>query len=360
MRCWAEVSLGRLRHNFQVVRRRVGPRVAVMAVVKADAYGHGAVPVARALAAEGAVWFGVTCAEEGVELRRAGITQPILLMSGFLPGEETGLAEHRLTPVVYDRAQIAALDALGLPYHLKVNTGMGRLGLERADLEQAALDISRRRKDGIVEGLCTHFASAGEGSAQTDYQVGLFRAALATLGVRGLRARWIHLANSAALATRTDCFGNLVRPGIALYGYLNCEHELDLKQVMSLKTRVVAMRDTPAGTPLGYSAGFVTRQPSRIATLSAGYADGLRRHLSNQGYALVRGRRAPLVGVVSMDLTLVDVTAIPDAAVGDIATLLGEDGRERITAEQVATQCGTIAYEVLCGVGKRVPRVVTD
>lgn len=318
-----------------------------MAVVKAGAYGHGATQIARTLAAEGVPWFGVTTVAEARELRAAGITQSILLLSGFVPGEEDQLAEHRLVPAVYDAAQVAVLESRGLPYHVKVDTGLARLGF----------DANAVVTGPHMEGLLTHLASADQPRArqQTDQQIRKF----ADLRAR-FSTRWIHLANSAALATRTDCWGNLVRPGLALYGYLACPSEMDLRPVLSFKARVLSIRDVPAGTPLGYGARYVTPGPARIAVIGAGYANGLSRLLTNRGHALVRGRRCPMVGAVSMDLTMLDVTAVADAAVGDVATLIGEDGGERITAHDVAALTETIPYEVLCQIGNRVPHVYIE
>jgi alanine racemase len=349
-RTWAEISLPRLRHNYREIRRRVGERAAVMAVVKAGAYGHGAPTVARTLAAEGAEWFGVTTVEEGRELRAAGIAQPILLLSGFAPGEADQVEALRLTPAVYDAQQAGAMESRGLPYHLKVDTGLGRLGFDPAAVVAGP----------HLEGLLTHLASADQpddprARRQTDDQIRRF----AELRAR-IPARWYHLANSAALATRADCWGNLVRPGLALYGYLSCPSELDLRPVLSFKARVLAVREAAAGTPVGYGARYVTPGPARLAVIGAGYADGLSRRLTNGGQALVRGRRCPIAGAVSMDLTMLDVSAAPDAAPGDVATLIGEDGAERITAQDVAALTGSISYEVLCQIGNRVPRVYLD
>ena len=195
---------------------------------------------------------------------------------------------------------------------------------------------------------------------QTDEQIERFRAAQEVVTRAGLRPRWIHLANSAALASRPETWGNLVRPGIALYGCLACPNDLALQPVLSLKTRILSLRHAGAGTPLGYNARYVTPGPQRIAAIAAGYAHGVNRLLTNCGAALVRGRRAPMVGVVSMDLTLLDVTAVPGAAVGDEVTLIGRDGQEEITADEVAALAGTISYEIFCHIGKRVTRIYTS
>jgi len=353
-RCWVEISLSRLRHNYRQICGRVGPDVAVMAVVKAGAYGHGATEVSVALAAVGVPWFGVNTVEEARELRVAGVQQPILLLLGFTPGEEDALHRYNLTPAVSSAEQVATLEARGLPYHVKVDTGLGRLGFD-----PRGVIIGPHMK-----GVLTHLASADQpddarACQQTDQQIRKF-AELRASNPALAAARWTHLANSAALATRTDCWGNLVRPGLALYGYLGCPSEMDLRPVLTFKARILALREVPAGTPLGYGARYVTPAPARIAVIAAGYADGLNRGLTNCGQALVHGRRCPVVGAVSMDLTLLDVTAISGVAPGDVATLIGEDGAERITAHDVAALTNSIAYEVLCQIGNRVPRICLD
>jgi len=346
LRTWAEISLDSLRHNFQAVRDRVGPDVAIMAVVKADAYGHGAADVARTLAAagaaDGATWMGVATVAEGVALRAGGITQPILVLSGFLPGDEAALAECALTPVVYDAAQVDTLEALKIPYHVKVDTGMGRLGFQRE-----ALDAVIPRLGPMFDGLLTHFASADQDVPQNDAQLAQFAAITARL-----HPRWIHAANSAALARRTDCWGNLVRPGLALYGYLDGA-SLPLTPVLSLKTRLLSVKEFPAGSPLGYRGSYVTTRETRVAVAGAGYADGVNRALSNKGHAILHGQRVPILGRVNMDMTLLDVTSLSQAAPGDVATFIGPE----IPATEMAALAGTSPYEILCHVGKRVPRV---
>lgn len=352
-RYWAEISLSRLRHNYRQIRKRVGDQVAVMAVVKSDAYGHGAVEVARALAGEGAPWFGVSSTRGGAELREAGITQPICVLTGFLPGEEDLLAAHRLTPAIYSADQITRLEARHLPYHVKIDTGMGRLGFGPGAIETGP----------HMEGVLTHLSSADqpgdpESVRRTEDQIRRFAEARAAVPALG-RAPWTHLANSAALATRNDCMGNLVRPGLALYGYVNCAHGLDLLPVASLRARILSLRDVPAGAPIGYGGTHVTLTPARIAVLAVGYANGISRALSGRGQALVRGRRVPMVGLVTMDLTLLDVTGVPGVEPGDVATLIGEDGGERITATEIAQLAGTVPYEVLTGLHPRIPHLYT-
>ncbi len=362
---WAEVSLPRLRENFQAICELVGPQVRVMAVVKADAYGHGAREVARALAAEGAAWFGVTAADEAAALRDAGIAQPIALLSGFWPGEEETLRAGRLTPVVFSREQVERLENFGrarsvkMPFHLKVDTGMRRLGIGADEVAPFAAAL-RGCRHAEIEGLCTHLASADDSLEQTRWQLEIFAGALRCLRQQGFHPPLVHLANSAAMARLPESRGTLVRPGLALYGYQLCETPLRVSPALSLKARVVSVRQAPAGAAVGYGASYVTPAPARIATVCAGYADGVNRALSNRGRAIVRGRFTPVVGRVNMDFTLLDVTAAPEVDTGDEVVLIGRQGDAEVTAAEHAGLAGTIPYEILCNIGPRVPRVYVD
>jgi len=378
---WAEISLSSLAHNLRAIRRHVGRRRRVLAIVKANAYGHGAVPVAKTLGRAGADWFGVTSTAEGVELRESGIRQPILVLSGFWPGEERLLVAHRLTPAITQIEQLHHLEravagaarsqrfpARPFDVHLKIDTGMNRLGIPPADLGKfvrALADCPRLRLDGTF----THFASAEVFTTdQTEQQEALFRSALD--GLRSLRVDpgTVHLANSAAIAARPDTWADMVRPGALLYGYhqffepaerkTEMEEKLPLRPAFSLRARVISLRNVPSGVGVGYSARFVTGRPSRIAVLAAGYADGIVRSLTNRGRVLLRGRCAPLVGVVSMDLTMVDVTELPEVRLGDVATIYGIAGPQgpTIWASDVARLLGTVTSDLLCSVGHRVPR----
>lgn len=360
---FAEISLTRLAENLQAVRACVGDGVEVMAVVKANAYGHGVEQAARALASAGADWFGVTGAGEAAELRRAGIEHPILLLSGFWPGEEEAIATLRLAPAIFSDEQLRLLNAEGerrgavLPFHLKINTGMTRLGLDPDQLpgflEQVRLCRSVR-----LDGLMSHFASAeNPDETQSLEQMAVFQRVCGTARAAGFQPRFFHLANSAGLARFPESRHNLVRPGLALYGYQSPGHGLKLTPALSLHSRIMSVRAVPAGTPIGYGAGYVARQASRIAAVPAGYADGINRRLSNRGHALVRGCCAPIVGRVSMDLTLLDVTAIDGASPGDAVVFIGRQGRREVTAADHADWAGTIPYEILCNLGPRVPRI---
>lgn len=371
---WVEISLSKLRRNCARVRALAGSR-KVMAVVKADAYGHGAVPVAQSLAACGVDWFGVATVEEALELRAAGIAQPILLLGGLYMSDPAHLIEYRLTPSVSSTArldtyaQCARRYGQPIEFHLKVDTGIGRLGLPPDRL--ASFLCHYRELEGLrLTGFFTHLASAEDLVAtQTQDQSSRFRAALAELGGAGIAPEWIHVSNSAALLAGLPFPENLVRVGALLFGYClplvmppgRETQELEaFEPVLTFKSRVVFLKDVPSGTPLGYGAAFHTRRPSRIATVPVGFADGLSRALSNRGRAIVRDRYAPIVGNISMDLTLLDVTDIPGVDVGDEVMLLGRSDHCSITAVQTAQSLGTVPYEVLCSIGKRVPRLYID
>ena len=355
----AEIDLGAIAHNLGVVRRAVGS-AAVLAVVKADGYGHGVVPVAARLQQEGVDGFGVALAEEGLELREAGVSAPILVLNGVYGGAHKEVLDAGLTPVVYDLGELAAFAraARGRAFgvHLKVDTGMGRLGVVAAELE-GFLDGLARVRGARIDGLMTHFASADSDPVQTREQLERFATARALVAARGHRPRTVHAANSAAALAVADARFDLVRTGIALYGLAPAPGTGEgLRPAMRLRTEVIAVRDLPADSPIGYGATFRTSRPSRIATVPVGYGDGLLRSTSNRGHMLVQGQRAPIVGNVSMDLTTLDVTGVAGVAVGDEVVLLGAQGSDRIGAEEIAVSAGTIMYEVLTNVSRRVPR----
>jgi len=378
---WAEVRLNALAGNLRAIRRHVNPppvdrrarRCKVLAVVKANAYGLGAAPVAKALAKAGADWFGVTCTAEGAELREAGIRQPILLLTGFWPGEERRLLEYRLTPAITRCEQLRALERVAararcasVGFHLKIDTGMSRLGISPGDVDcfaRALADCPHLR----LEGTFTHFASSEVFTAeQTELQEKFFAGALERLRGLGLQPGLVHMANSAALAARPSTWADMVRPGAVLYGYhqfydppgrkAEIEGKLRLIPALSLRARLISLRDVAPGQGVGYNARFVARQPSRIAVLAAGYADGLVRGLTNRGSVIVRGQFAPLVGTISMDLAMADVTGIEGARVGDVATIYGVDGPAQQSVSDIAHTLGTVTSDLLCALGKRVPR----
>jgi alanine racemase len=361
---WAEIDLEALSGNLAAARRHVGDR-RILAVVKADAYGHGAIAVARALEKERVEIFGVAIPEEGIELRRAGIRAPILVLGGFAPPQADRLLDHDLVPAIYRQDQVeslgsaAARRAVSAVAHLKIDTGMGRLGVPVADVP-AFLSIVGKTSSVRLTGAFSHLAVADEPSDPfTAHQIQLFQEAIGMIRAAGLTADEFHLANSAAIMEHSPAWLTLVRPGLVLYGYSPSPRVtgLALRPVLSLRTRIIYIKDVPAGTSLGYGRTFVASRPTRVASLAIGYDDGLPRLVSNRGHVLVRGLRAPIVGRVSMDLTTVDVTNVPGASLGDEVVVLGAAGENAVGADQLAAWAETISWEVLCGIGGRVPRV---
>ncbi len=333
-----------------------------MAVVKADAYGHGAVQVARCLSSSGVDWFGVATVEEALELRAAGIENPILLLGGLYMSDPAHLIEYNLTPSISSTMRLDTYAECARRYqkpieiHLKVDSGLGRLGLPRDRVKTFVEHYSEL--EGLqLKGLFTHLASAEDlVASQTEEQSERFAEALQQLRALQVSPELIHVSNSAALLTGRVFPENLVRIGALLYGYCMplvvppgqaLPKVPEFEPVLTFKSRIVYMKDIPSGTPLGYSASFFARRPSRIATVPVGYADGLSHALSNRGYAIVRGRRARIVGSISMDLTLLDVTDIPGTDVGEEVILIGESGEAAITAVEVAQLLDTVPYEVL-------------
>jgi alanine racemase len=364
-----EIDLDALRHNLEQARLQAGPDRKVLAVVKADAYGHGAARVAPALQAAGADFFGVAMVEEGAELRRAGIVRPILVLGGLYPGQEEEVLRQELVPCLFDLEAARRLDACArqvgrvFPYHLKLDTGMGRVGFRPGELPAVLRELSALA--GLaMEGVNTHLALADEPEHPfTDEQLRLFRDCLGEIRAAGFAPVHTHLANSAALFSREISECNLVRPGIVLYGGLPAAHfagRLDLKPVMSFRTSVAQLKTVPAGTGISYGHRFRASRPTTLAAIPVGYADGYSRHLSNQGEVLVRGARATVAGTVCMDWTLIDVSHIPGVAVGDQVTLLGRDNGSVVTADEWAQKVGSISYEVFCQVSKRVPRIYKE
>jgi alanine racemase len=372
---WAEISLTAILHNLRVIRQHVGRKRRVLAVVKSNAYGLGAVPISKALEKAGTEWFGVTCANEGIELREAGIQNRILILTGFWPGEEKRLIENHLTPTVtrvgdLPHLERAAKSLRGKPsrvrFHLKINTGMNRMGISPSEVEtfaSALADCPHLQ----LEGTFTHFASAEDFKAQqTDAQECLFRECLDRLQALEISPGIVHMANSGAICARPSTWADMVRPGAILYGYHQSfdppEKKQEIKAILplepclSLRARIISLRDVPPGQGVGYGARFVSERPSRIAVINAGYADGVVRQRTNRGCALLHGRRVPLVGTISMDLTTLDVTDVPEAALGDVITIYGKDGNATIEVSDVAPEIGTVTSDLLCALGRRVPK----
>ncbi len=366
---WAEIDLDALAHNFHVIRERVGPHVRVLAAVKANAYGHGAVECSRRLAREGVDWLGVALPEEGVELRDAGIMKPILCLGGSWVGQEDLCIQHSLTPVVYRIELVESLDRAAsdagktIDIHVKIDTGMGRLGVRCDDLPDFC-DALRRFRNVRVDGALTHLASADDQTKgeYTENQLRRFRGALAMLRDNGFTPTQIHAANSAGLFAFPESRFNLVRPGGTLYGFQRDVLPRDiekpaLRPVMSLYSRIEFLKQVKKGERLGYGGTFETQRDSVIATIPIGYDDGYRRSFSNKSRVIVRDQFAPVVGRVSMDLTIIDVTDVPDVAVDDQVALIGTSDNCSIVAEDLGELAGTISYEITCGISNRVARV---
>jgi len=371
---WAEISLTAILHNLRAIRKQVGASRKILAVVKSNAYGLGAVPVAKALQKAGTEWFGVTCANEGVELREAGIRKRILILTGFWPGEEKRLIQNNLTPTVtrvddlghLERSAKAAGGKSRVRFHLKINTGMNRLGIGADEVDSFARKLAEC-KHIELEGTFTHFASAEDFTAQqTNEQEKVFLACLARLRALGISPGIVHMANSGAICARPGTWADMVRPGAILYGYYQSFDppqkkqevmgQVALQPCLSLRARIISLRNVPVGEGVGYAARFVTKRPSRIAVINAGYADGVVRALTNRGWALVRGKRVPLVGTISMDLTTLDLTDVPEAVLGDVVTIYGKDGDASIEVSEVAHEIGTVTSDLLCALGRRVPK----
>jgi len=373
---WAEIDLNSLAGNFQIVKSHVSDSAKVMAVVKANAYGHGAVACARRLETAGADWFGVALPEEGIELRNAGIAKPILCLAGFWEGQAAGCLQHNLVPTVYRQDNIAALDAAArdrgevADVHVKIDTGMGRLGVRWDEANDFAESL-KGFKSIRVDGLMTHFAAADEPScgALTKDQVARFYNAVAAFREKGFSPSYRHLSNSAGVFAQPaasgkpdgETGGNMVRPGGVLYGLwrdiLNPENgDQAFQPVMSLHSRITLLKWVPAGETVGYGCTFEASRKTLVATIPIGYDDGYKRALSNRGHAIIRGVFATVIGRISMDLTLIDVTNVPDVQMDDEVLLLGRSGELSITAEELGKIAGTLSYEITCGIGSRVTR----
>ena len=367
---FAEIDLAALHHNFNVIRSAIPRGTEILAVVKADAYGHGFMDISRELEQLGVNAFGVAFLAEGIQLRKSGIDKPVLLLGGVYPGQERKCIGYNLSTVVFTREQAQALNqAAGKLFrkaqvHLKIDTGMGRLGIPYAEVPEFLQEL-RKLPDIVLEGIISHFASADELDEQgrhfTRLQAERFEWAMAETRRAGFAPRYIHIANSAGALLRNIPGCNLVRPGIALYGAIpsaDFQGKLDLQPVMRLKSRIAMLKWVEAGTTISYARRFTAGAKTLIASVPVGYADGYCRALTNRGEVLVRGQRARVTGTVCMDWIMLDVTGIADVAIGDQVILIGSDNSGNcIHVEELATAAGTIPYEFFCGISKRVPRV---
>lgn len=362
----ATVDLSALAHNLSEVRRLISPACRIFAVVKADAYGHGLVEVAHVLARQHVGGFAVATVQEAVLLRNAGIREPVLVMAGLLPEETPDLIRYGLTPVVYDQTFAARLaeqipaNVAPWPIHLKLDTGMGRLGFTPAEAWEI---LTRIRAAGQlrIEGLMTHLADADSTDPTfTNQQLAVLDDMVARIRQADLPIPLVHAAGTAGILSHPASHRDAVRPGLMLYGYHTCEQmtvPVSLKPVLSVATKVIQIRSLKKGDSVSYNRTFVAKRPSRIAVLPLGYADGYSRALSDRASVLIRGRRAPVVGRICMDLTMIDVTEVSGAAAGDDVTLIGRQEAESITADDLAGWQDSIPYDVLCAIGTRVPRV---
>ncbi len=367
---WTEINLDNLAYNFHSVKKFVGAEIQYMAIVKADAYGHGAVDCARRFEIEGVDWFGVALPQEGVELRKAGIRKRILCLGSFWKGQETDLLNYNLTPVIYQLEQAELFNAAArdrnsvAEFHLKIDTGMNRIGVRYDELIEFA-DGLKQFKNIHLEGVMTHFAAADDLNEIefTNLQIERFNNSVEMLRDNGFNPVYRDLANSPASVAHPDSYGNMIRLGGVLYGLGDdiLPKEVpnpDLKPVLSLNSRIAYLKRVPSGETVGYSRTHILNRDSILASIPIGYQDGFRRNLSGKGHAIVRGIKVPVIGKVSMDWTIVDVTDVKDVEQEDLVILIGGSGVERISASDLAGEIGTISYEITCGISKRVERKV--
>ncbi|MGH9946164.1 MAG: alanine racemase [Pyrinomonadaceae bacterium] len=364
----ARIDLDALASNLKSIRDFIGQSVKIMAVVKANAYGHSMIDCSKRLVAEGVEWLGVAIIEEAIELRNAGIKTPILCFGSFRSGQESVFFEYDITPAIFDIEAAAVLNSAAaelkrtINVHIKIDTGMGRVGVPFSDVSQFA-EAFRRFENLNVEGLMTHFAAADDLSDDfTNTQMRRFSESVSGFHEKGFRPAILDMANSPGAVAHSDSRATLVRIGGILYGLGDDVlpkgiERPKLEPVMSLETEIAFIKKVRAGESIGYGRTFVTERDSIIATMPIGYHDGLPRALSNKGKVIVNGEFAPIVGRISMDWTTIDVTDIPRTKVGDKVILIGSDGQNSITAESVAAECDTISYEITCGIGSRVPRI---
>lgn len=366
-RIYAEINLDAIRYNMEAMRANIAPATKICGVIKADGYGHGAVPVAKMM--EDMVWgYATATLEEAVNLRKNHITEPILVL-GYIP--ECSFSDMIQNEIRYTLAEVKKAETLSeeaiktgktARVHIKLDTGMSRLGVRS---KEAALELAQRVMDLPnleIEGIFTHMATADMADkTAAKKQIAMFKEAVCFLKQHGIKIPVCHCSNSAGIIDLEEANIDMVRAGISIYGLYPSEEvekqRVHLKPAMALKSCVAYLKTVPAGTPIGYGASYVTERETKVATISAGYADGYPRRLSNRAQVLIRGKRAPIIGNVCMDQFMVDVTDIPETEEEDIVTLLGRDGEEEITAEELAGIEGTINYEFVCDIGKRVPRL---
>lgn len=358
---WAEIRLENLRHNLIQIKKLVSPKTKIMVTVKADAYGHGLIPVSKKLVSSHVDSLGVASIDEGIKLREEGIKVPILILGMILENDIEPLFKFGLTPSVCDKRFAIALNdkakKLGpIKVHVKVDTGMGRIGVLHQDAERLVKYISKL-KFIEIEGIFTHFAFADMNREFTQYQIGLFNRLIDNLNKSGIHIPLKHSANSMGVIGYDNSHFNMVRPGLVIYGlYPKGNLNINLRPVLSLKTKVIYVKGVPAGCGISYGHKYVTRNATKIVTLPIGYGDGYPRNLSNQGPVLIKGRVFRIAGIICMDQIMVDVGNAP-IRTQDEVVLIGTQGKNKITAEELARLTNTIPYEIVCGLGSRIPRV---
>jgi len=362
----AEIDLTAIRYNFLQIKKRLDRSAKVLAVVKADAYGHGILEVSKTLVKAGAGYLGVATTDEALLLRRKGFKTPILIMSCLLSHEIEAVIKNNITQTVADMRLASSIDRSAAKLkkiakvHIKVDVGMGRIGIWHTEALKLLKKISSL-KNIEIEGIFTHFPNADEDEILTKKQINDFALLIEKINDQGLVLKYIHMANSTAVIGYKGSHMNFVRPGLMIYGLYpkdkNINKKIRLKPALSLKSRIVFIKDVPAGRSISYGGTYTIKRPTRVATIPIGYADGLSRKMSNRGELLIRGKRVPILGVVCMDQVMVDVGSIPGAKVGDEVVLIGKQRGKEIRAEEVAHLCDTIPYEIVCCISKRVPRV---
>jgi alanine racemase len=363
---WVEIDLNALRHNVLAIKKRIGPQVKIIGIVKANAYGHGDYEVSKILLSGGVEILGIAILEEGIQLRTQGIKAPILLLGGIFEEQIDAVIQYDVMPTLYDLKLASLLSKRASDFdkimkiHIYVDTGMGSIGVKYAGAVEFVKSI-KNMKNLLIDGIYTHCSCSDEKESEfTSLQIKRFKDVLASINVMNISTPLIHMANSGAILRYSDAYFDAVRPGISLYGLYPSEEavrEINLKPVMSFKTRIIHIKDMEAGDVVGYGRTYKITKHTRIATLPLGYDDGYSRLLSNQGKVIIRGVKASIVGRVCMDQCFADVSDIQEVSVGDEVVVYGTQGQETISVESVAKQLHTIPYEVTCSIGRRVPRI---
>ena len=359
---WAEVNLNNLEHNFKQVKVLLRPQTKILVTVKADAYGHGLIAVSKRLSASNVDYLGVASIDEGIKLRKAGIKTPILVLGLIFKKDIHPLFTYQLTPTICDKEMAVTLNAKAVALnrkimlHIKVDTGMGRIGVLHDQAFSLVRD-ARKLRNIIIEGIFTHFSCADINRKFTNYQINLFNKLAGDLKKSGIVIPLVHAANSIGLIDYKESHFTMVRPGLVIYGlHPKGGLSIKLKPVLSLKTRVVFIKQVPQGSGISYGRTYITKRPGNIVTLPIGYGDGYPRNLSNLAPLLISGRRFRIAGLICMDQIMVDVGNFKPK-VGDEVVLIGRQGKQKVTAEELAELSGTISYEIVCGLGSRIPRI---